>query len=144
MFYRNTNNMFGVKLLGMYPVPFHWYMEGMGNIPLVYGRNGKYSIIVPLDYWNSSTGILESVSSGTLESGTTGTLESGSSGTLESGTTGTLEYGTTGTLESGSSGVLEYGSAGERNGTILNETVRYSTIQYYSILQMIIYPSILY
>ena len=120
MFYRNTNNMFGVKLLGMYPVPFHWYMEGMGNIPLVYGRNGKYSIIVPLDYWNSSTGILESVSSGTLESGTTGTLESGSSG------------------------VLEYGSAGERNGTILNETVRYSTIQYYSILQMIIYPSILY
>ena len=28
MFYRNTNNMFGVKLLGMYPVPFHWYMDG--------------------------------------------------------------------------------------------------------------------
>ena len=61
-----------LKYLGMYPVPFHWYMDGTGNFPLVYGRNGKYSIIVPLDYWNSSTGILESGSTGTLESGSTG------------------------------------------------------------------------
>ena len=81
----------------MYSVPFHWYMDGTGNIPLVYGRNGKCFIIVPLDYWNSSSGILKYWNLVPLEHWNLVLLEhwnlgSGSIGTLESGPTGSNVY----------------------------------------------------
>ena len=92
-------------------------MDGTGNIPLLYHLiRGT----VPLQYWNTG-------STGSLESGSTEIMESGTCGMLESGSTRTLESGFTGLLESGSTGILK-SSFGERNGTIFNDTVRYTTV----------------